>query len=254
MKKIFVLTMVLFLMISGTAFAQGHRGQPGTAATSQSGAAAQVSQTFEGSNVPVQMNSYPNVTGPMVQQNNAPSGKDKHWNRIIKPWALKTCWTEKDKNRLENNFSLSYASVSDKGTLQFIPLEDLKGAIKSFTIIPPAPKAEVDQLYTLIAAGSIFASDSETSYMQQWVKVLKANMTTIGATFVMIIDEGSKEGAEAFGWHLGLSVGANALNTGGNQGIGATVGMGVSDTQTKAEEYPHLTILFLTEKAPIVKK
>jgi len=250
MKKIFVLTMVLFLMVSGTAFAQGYGFNKGTSAKSAADAAAQaqINQNFEASNIPVQMPGYPVVPGPMIQQNNAPSGKDVHWNRVIKPWMLQSCWTKKDLDRLENNFALFYPTVSDKGTIQIFPFADLKGGINAFTVVPVVKKEEADKMYKLVAAASIFAGDSETSYMQQWVKILKANMKTIGAQYVMVIHEGQKEGSEAFGWHLGLSIGAQALNHGGNNGVGATIGAGVSNTQTKAEEYPNLTVLFFDKK------
>ena len=253
MKKIIALVTALSFLVTVPAFASS---KGGSKAQSQSGADASVSQTFEGSNVPVQMNSYPGVTGPMIQQNNAPSGKDKHWNRVIKPWHLKTCWTVEDLTRLENNFSFYYPTITDKGTLQIFPFENLKGEIKTFTVVPVVSKENADKMYKLLAAASIFASDSETSYMQQWAKVVKANMKTVGAKFIMIIDEGSKEGSEAFGWHLGFTIGSNILNNAGTQGIGASIGGGVSDTQTKAEEYPNLTILFLDDlkPAPAVKK
>jgi hypothetical protein len=254
MKKLIATVIGISMMFTVPAFAQHSHGQAaGSKAQSQSGATAAVSQQFEASDVPVQMPGGPMLMSPQIQQQIQPTDKDRHFNRSIKPWALKNCWTTKDYDRIANVFG--WGTMSEKGTLQLFPFEDMAGSVPAFTVVPVTTHAEAMKVYKLVAAGTIYATDSETTYMQQWFKAMKANFKTVGAKYVMVIDEGAKLGAEANGWNLGLAIGGALANTGGNQMIGATVGAGIANSQTVSQEYPHLTIIFLDDiKAQPVKK
>jgi hypothetical protein len=255
MKKILFIT-ILCLIVAVPAFAQ-HGG--GAAASSRSGAVAGASNynNFEGSTIPPTIPEGPALMGPQVQQNNSPTGRDKHFNRTIKPWTIKSCWTRKDLNRITGTYSYN-TFVSDKGNVQIFPFEDLTGSTDVYTVIPNTPYSDVIKVYKVLAAGVVFASDSENTYMQQWVKIMKANFNAVGAKYVMVFDEGAKEGSEAFGWNFGLSIGANLVGVSNNAsntgGIGATAGFGVANTQNMSQEYPHLTIVFLDDLKPATKK
>lgn len=265
MKKLIAIVLSLPLLIASPAFAKpdkGHDGKgpsPGAYSGSQSaaGAAAQASNYFEGSKIPPQIPEGPALMGPQIQQNNAPTGRDKHFNRTIKPWAIKKCWTLKDLARIENQFGFGNSIVSAKGTAQIFPFEDFKGNIDAFTVVDLMKYEDAIKIYDVVAAGVVYASDSETTYMQEWVRVMKANLKEIGTQFVMIFDEGSKEGSEAFGWNLGISIGANLVGTNlagdRTSGVGATIGAGIANTQNVSQEYPHLTIIMLDKKKTVKK-
>jgi hypothetical protein len=262
MKKVIVIISILSLLIAVPAFAdrEGGRGQQGGAYSgSQSGAmaGANASNYFEGTRIAPGLTEGPMLMGPQIQQNNAPTGRDKHFNRTIKPWAIKKCWTMKDLDRIENQFGFGNSIVKGKGNVQIIPFEDMKGSVNAFTVLDPMKYEDAIKVYTVIAAGVVFASDSENTYMQQWVKVMKANLKEVGTAYVMIYDEGGKEGSEAFGWNFGISVGASLAGVNGagdrTTGVGATIGAGVANSQTVSQEYPHLTIIMLDAKAPAKK-
>ena len=251
MKKYVAIIAALVVFSVGTAFAQP---APGVGAAAYSGSQAAVNQEFKGSDKVLPTTpDYPGLMGPQIQQQIQPSGRDKHWNRTIKPWALKACWTEKDLARIENHIGWNN-TISAKGKLQFFPFEDMAGSTKSFTVIPPMKYEEAMKVYKLIAAGTVYATDSETSYMQEWYVTMKANFNTIGTGYVMVLDEGAKEGAEAFGWNIGISIGGQLVSSSGQQFAGATVGAGVANSQSVAQEYPHLTIIFLDNLAEWNKK
>jgi len=244
MKKIIAIVIAILVMTTGVAFAQAPGAQAGAVAGSQSNVAIGQGQVFEAGKVLPTTPDYPALMGPQIQQQIQPTGRDKHWNRTIKPWALKSCWTEKDLNRIQNHIGWNN-TISEKGKLQFFPFEDMVGSTKAFTVIPPMKYEEAMKMYKLIAAGTVYATDSETSYMQEWYVTMKANFNTIGTEYVMVLDEGAKEGAEAFGWNIGISIGGQLVSSSGQQFAGATVGAGVANSQSVAQEYPHLTIIFL---------
>mgnify|MGYP000991117830 CR=1 FL=1 len=253
MKKILVATLITIMMAS-SAYAMDGRGGigSGSAAGAIAEAGAAINQNFQATKVPPGVPDYPILPGTQLQQQIQPSGRDKHFNRTIKPWAIKKCFTLKDLARIENQFGFGNSIVNAKGTVQIFPFEDYKGSINAFTVIEPLKYEDAVEVYDVIAAGIVFASDSETTYMQEWVKLMKANLKEIGTPYVMIWDEGAKEGAEANGWNFGLSVGVgvNGLAQGGDRvvNMGATAGFGIANSQTVAQEYPHLTIIFLDAK------
>lgn len=258
MKKIISLVIIFTLMFTVPAFAQYSKGKGGSAANAGAVAGASVDQKFEASVIPAQIPEGPALMGAQVQQNNAPTGRDKHFNRTIKPWLIKKCYTQKDLDRIANQFGFGNSIVKGKGNVQIFPFEDFKGSIDAFTVVDLMKYDDTIKLYDVIAAGVVFASDSENTYMQQWVQVMKANLKEIGTAYVMIFDEGSKEGSEAFGWNLGMSIGANLVGVSSNgsntSGIGATIGAGVANTQNMSQEYPHLTIIMLDAKKAPAKK
>lgn len=266
MKKIIVIIAILSLIVAVPAFAQhrgGHGHQQGGSQAQSGSISASGAQAvgnainFEGSTIPPQIPEGPALMGPQMQQNNSPTGKDKHFNRTIKPWAIKKCFTMKDLARIENQFGFGNSIVNAKGTVQIFPFEDFKGSVDAFTVVDLMKYEDAIKIYTVVAAGVVFASDSETTYMQEWVRIMKANLKEIGTQYIMIFDEGSKEGAEANGWNLGISIGANLVGTNlagdKTSGIGATIGAGIANTQTMAQEYPHLTIIMLDAKVPAKK-
>ena len=259
MKKIisFAIIFTLMFAVPALGISQNAATFADSKAGAISGSSASIDQKFEASKIPPQIPEGPALMGPQIQQNNAPTGRDKHFNRTIKPWAIKKCWTLKDLARIENQFGFGNSIVSAKGTAQIFPFEDFKGNIDAFTVVDLMKYEDAIKIYDVVAAGVVYASDSETTYMQEWVRVMKANLKEIGTQFVMIFDEGSKEESKAFGWNLGISIGANLVGTNlagdRTSGVGATIGAGIANTQNVSQEYPHLTIIMLDKKKTVKK-